>query len=633
MRRFLLSLLLTLIPTLAWAACVPQGATPSEMGCQPQADGMGPNDSFQVWQPDDYPKAAKQLPASKLFQGQLQATNFGVKADATYTLTAGVPVVTGTSNDVAMKAAVDACAAIGATLLLPPGMILMTGAATVNLRNCHLVGTGVLQGLLNEPGSYGTMFLLTSTTVKPFTITHDFGITGINFFWPNQITGTTVYPPLMSPPTPTGGTAGWYMEDSVIINAYDGILAAGGSFRVHDCWIYAVNDAFRISGIGDSFYVSHVHFTPGPWFTMTAFGATTAIDTVTQKNTIFHFASNGATGGVNNAINFSVDNIGAFAWRYGVKVDAPMQVGLSNWEGIFDGVQTIVDTATGGGSWAQANRPITGLSNCSHVTYGTKPGTGVVNAPCFNMGTNDSLNIDGWRGASAGTFVELNGASVEINNTSVTIGGIVDGGNYYVVHAKANPGGTNIHVMNSSFSGTQNTVADPAGISNSHGIKGDVLIPRVTIQNNGFIYFRDAIDYIPGPSSIITGNWIDATAATSTESIKSASLAASNFPTIYLSNKVDKPPVSVAGACGKGCTATGSFAGQITVGSDIPISAGTLTVPWVQGIAVCYFWGNGLLTPIQATLAPGSLRQWNWTSQGAVDVHGKSIFYACPAQN
>jgi len=215
----------------------------------------------------------------------------------------------------------------------------------------------------------------------------------------------------------------------------------------------------------------------------------------------------------------------------------------------------------------------------------------------------------------------------------VSIGGIADGGDYYVVHVKANPGGTNIHVMNSSFSGTSNSKADPTGITNSHGIKGDVLIPRVTIQNNGFIYFRDAIDYIPGPSSIISGNWVDFTDPRNTESIVSASMRASNFGTAYQGNDLDKPPLAVASACGTGCVATGSFSGKITVGSTIPTSSGTLTLPWIQGLAVCYFWGNGLGTPITATLQAGSQIIWNWQADAATDVHGKTVFYNCPATN
>ena len=56
----------------------------------------------------------------------MYAAAYGVKAD-------GV-----TSDDVAMKAATDACAAKGGMLILPPGKILLTGAAQITFQSCHI---------------------------------------------------------------------------------------------------------------------------------------------------------------------------------------------------------------------------------------------------------------------------------------------------------------------------------------------------------------------------------------------------------------------------------------------------------------------------------------------------------------
>src|ERR1035437_9153833 len=178
------------------------------------------------------------------------ASAFGVKAD-------GI-----TSDDVAMAAAVDATAAAGAAILfLPVGSILLTGAATINLRKCHMVGAGVQVGDPISGGISGTTFLLTSTSVKPFNIGSEWAISGCNFFWPNQLYGVTFYPPLLSPTTEITSTANWYMDHCVIVNAYDGIVAAGGAFEITDSYIYACRDAFRIANIGDSFRINGVHFT------------------------------------------------------------------------------------------------------------------------------------------------------------------------------------------------------------------------------------------------------------------------------------------------------------------------------------------------------------------------------------
>ncbi len=95
-----------------------------------------------------------------------------------------------TSDDVALKAVVDQCAANGGRLKLRAGRILLPGAATITLNNCYLEGTGIPAGKDATVPSQGTMILLTSTTVKPFVIGSDWAISGINFFWPNQTTGT-----------------------------------------------------------------------------------------------------------------------------------------------------------------------------------------------------------------------------------------------------------------------------------------------------------------------------------------------------------------------------------------------------------------------------------------------------------
>jgi hypothetical protein len=89
----------------------------------------------------------------------------------------------------------------------PPEEFLLTGAATIVLKHCAMVGAGTPAG--DNTGDYGTTILLTSETVPPFRLETGFQISGINFYWPNQKTGKTPYPPLFS--------------DGGIVNAYDGM--------------------------------------------------------------------------------------------------------------------------------------------------------------------------------------------------------------------------------------------------------------------------------------------------------------------------------------------------------------------------------------------------------------------------
>ena len=517
-----------------------------------------------------------------------------------------------TSDDVALKALVDQCAAGGGRLVLPAGRILLTGAATIQIRNCHIVGTGVVQSTKGDVASYGTTILLTSTTVKPFTMQNSWGITGVQFYWPNQLDGVTPYPPLFSPTAGDGtSTYGWYLDQVTIVNAYDGIVASGGSFRVTNSWLYAVNDMFRISNIGDSFYVSGVHFTPGPWDTLTAFASNSLLDVITQKNTVFHFV-----GGGNGAINFSVTGSGGFAWRYGFKVDAGAEVGLSEVNFGIDGVGTYLDTATGGGQWANANNPIRGVVNCNHV--GTGSGW-VDNKPCFNLGGRDWVVLQGFSAGAKGTFVQSAGSSIVINNSSVpTIGGVHDGGDYYLLHQTANAGGVNIIVNGSEFQGNPSD-------AHVHGITTDVAVTRLSVQNNVFGYFNDDINIQSAPTTLITGNW-----SVNTNGSSSVLITGANG-VIYNGNVFDKPPLATLANCGTGPVSHGGFAGYLTTGTGAPTTC-DLTLPWVP-------YGAGGGSCVATVNAPGVAVQGGpsgipptWHLQFSPGTTSANVFYNCQGQ-
>ena len=101
-----------------------------------------------------------------------------------------------TSDDVALAKAAAACDKAGTRLVLPAGRILLTGAATVVLNHCAMMGVGAPAG--DRTGEYGTTILLTSETVPPLQLETGWQISGINFYWPNQSTGKAPYPPLFS---------------------------------------------------------------------------------------------------------------------------------------------------------------------------------------------------------------------------------------------------------------------------------------------------------------------------------------------------------------------------------------------------------------------------------------------------
>ena len=533
----------------------------------------------------------------------MYAAAYGVKADATYTLSGTTATVTGTSDDIAMKAAVDACALKGSKLILPPGMILLTGAATPNLRNCHLEGAGPMGGTLNSPGSHGTMFLITSTTVKPFTIGDHWGMRGVNFFWPNQITGLTVYPPLFSPVgAATDATTQWYLDHVVIVNAYDAIVTGGGAFFVTDSLIYPMRDAFRVGNIGDSFRVNGVHFTPGPWFTMTNYAA--PYGNVRSTNVMFHTVS-APSGSVKDATNFAAHNIGAFGMGVGIKIDSTSVVGISEAQFALDGIGTVID-ATSGGVWAGfANAPLRGVAGCADT--------------CFKMGANSVLVLDGWVGGSQQSFVETSGSNIMLNNVLVTgVGDKNDGAEYYAVHATANTGGLNILVKDSVLEGKPSNI-------HVHGIRTDVASTRLAVQNTNFQYFNDAIDAQSAPTTIITGNFAAGTQGT--ETIVTASMATGGNPIVFAANSFDKPPQAViTSGFGTAPGIQGGFTGIIFPGGSAPVTSGSFRLPFqISNAGACTFSAS-LLVGVSASQS-GVPATWNVLTSG--DVHGAQLYYNC----
>jgi hypothetical protein len=89
-----------------------------------------------------------------------------------------------------------------------------------------MVGVGAPAG--DPSGNYGTTILLTSTTVPPFILETGWRISGINFYWPNQTTGTVPYPPLFSDGGVSHGFSHGAIDNIVIINAYDAMTTTPG---------------------------------------------------------------------------------------------------------------------------------------------------------------------------------------------------------------------------------------------------------------------------------------------------------------------------------------------------------------------------------------------------------------------
>lgn len=525
----------------------------------------------------------------------------------------GLDLSGATSSDIPLAASIAQCVSTGGHLFIPSGQILLTGSVgTNNLANCVIEGTGVIGAASGITASYGTTFLLTSTTVTPFTIGSNWGMRGINFYHPNQTNGTTVYPAVFTENATTGAVH-WYVDHINIINAYDGFnlatSAAGtGAWQVSHSWIYTTHDAFQLNYVGDTFHIDDVQFTPGTWLQFCGFSLAckTAIDAGSNNNTIYHIK-----GGA--AINMIVTNSAAFDWRYGFKLDATAIVGISDITMTWDGVQTILDT-TSGGSWS-IQIPFRGQGDCGAPSYVTGLNKVGANAPCFNLGNNGGLYLDNYLSTDTqGSMVATAGANVSVVGGALgPIGQIKDGGDYYAVLATANSGGTTVNVQSTVITGNQT--------AHEHGIVTTAAIPRVIIQNNEFAYLNDDVTIQSAPTTIITGNW-------SVSTLGSASLSVSGTNQVtHANNQWDKPPLSSLSSCGTGAVSHAGFSGYIQTGTGT-VTTCTDTLPFVpygDGTGDCIFSAaNGTTVSSSVSGAPPA-----WVLTFGTSSPSTKIYQSC----
>lgn len=582
----------------------PPGVNPNALCNQPAATNLQSSDLVQVYEYAQTP-GTRAATVQQLLAGYPSAIING--AAPPYNIVGdGV-----TSNDVGMAAALAACAAQGTTLLLPPGKILLSGAGstTSQLRNCAVVGAGFMAGTNGSATSFGTTILLTSTTTKPFIIGSNWSVSGVNFYWPNQASGTTVYPPLLSDDGSHQANQ-WWMDHVNIINAYDGIIETSGvswgEFWVTDSALYAVHDMFKLTNIGDGVHFSGLHFTPGAWLSICNFTCTSAVNAGDQHNTIFHVGGAGA--------QFFIVASDSYAWRYGIYVDNGATFGGSDIDISWDGMGSVVDSSSGG-SYAVQNTMTGSVANCFVPVFG---GTSTTNYPCFNLGANGGLALNGFYeiGAS-GSFVETAGASVYLRNViAENIGYINDGGDYYAVNVTGVSGGTNIVSQNSRLIGQ-------SASSKVHGIHTGANVPTsLIVQGTNFQFFNDDLSAQTAPTTTISGNW-----SVSTNGTLSVSLGGTN-PVAYWNNNWDKPPKATVANCGAGAGITGALAGFIGVGSTVTTTTCEFTLPFEPTGSA---GGNCVFTPSIGVYVSGgpSGMPPKWSLGFSGDMHGAQLFFNC----
>jgi hypothetical protein len=532
----------------------------------------------------------------------MYATAFGVKAD-------GV-----TSDDLALKAAADACIAKGGKLILPPGKILLTGAASISLRNCGWVGANAPFG--GVPGvNAGTTFFLTSTTVKPFVCADGWSMEGFNFYYPNQTTGAVVYPPTISDGGGGMGCLFFRFTNNNIINAYDGIAQTPGTGwgdgYIANNSMFAVHDIIRLSSTPDGIVLTGNRHVPGAWqrYCNSAPACMAAIATATANNTLLRVANNGAGNGI---VSVTMSNGQSYGLRYGVRVDSGANLVGSRFDAGWDGVGTLLEVATGGvlsfGSVIFSGS----MTACGTVV--TPGGALTGNAPCFNVGNNGLVLRNFVSGGGRGSFI-VGAGPFYISDVQVdSVGSAADGGDYYLVNMTS---GAELNVRGMRAVGRSGDVK-------VHGIRSTAAGLAMTIEDNLFVRFEKALDVVAPTGASIKNN-----TSFETSGVKSVAISAANG-IFYGDNFWDKPALAVVSACGTGASMTGATSGYITVGSTTPTTSCTITLPFpIPGNYATCAVANG-----SAGVAAFSLAAFTNTALVSVitssaDMHGAVLYYDC----
>lgn len=476
-----------------------------------------------------------------------------------------------TSDDIQLATDIATCSARGTKLLIPPGKILISGNLPINIFNCHIEGVGVPGADAASTASFGTTFILTSTSIKPFQLGNNSRISGVNFYYPNQTTGAVVYPPTITIDNTTGGATNWAINDVVVVNAYDFIqhtIGAEGGGMLYDSTIYCVHSCWESPGHGDQNRFSNIHFTPGPWLRIlsSSLAVRNAIDTASLHNIIFHPTAN---LGVGNNLNLS--NISAFSFRYGFYLENNALVNITAAELNFDGVGTVIDSSSGG-IWSGGNR-VTGTAICYIHQFAGTPTQATGNAPCFNMGPVGSLTLGNFNAQVRGSFLVTSGSDVVLNLVQVgSIGSVNDGDTYAGVVATANPGGLQLHV------GGDSSFAGPPGNTHTFGVlTTPTVASRLTVSNTGFINLNRPIEMKAASTSVITNNWSIGTVSDAAIAITGSD---ANHTVMYHGNAWDKLPVATTSSCGTSpSTVSGTFSGFFTLGGGA-LTTCRFTLPW-----------------------------------------------------
>lgn len=262
-------------------------------------------------------------------------------------------------NDV--SGAFAAAIAAGASHIdVPPGQYLLNGTATVALNNVEVECHGA-PAEYNTPPAYGTSgatFLMTSTTVQPFTIKGGVRIVGCNFFWPNQ-TGANptpiTYPPLFTEPTGSQ-LVSFECYSCRVIDAFDFLDQASASDAIGDIKLvntmgYAIRYWFQLANVTEWITITGFHADAAIYQGVSNVGPNYYLVNWTAANGAFlHVFGNGNGSTVGSSVRVGgLTFVGdVFGYNKFVWVDSTGFISESKFHGILDTVPKPFEVDAGG---------------------------------------------------------------------------------------------------------------------------------------------------------------------------------------------------------------------------------------------------------------------------------------------
>lgn len=611
----------------------------------------------------------------------LYATTYGVKAD-------GV-----TSDDVALKAAFDACAAVGGHLYLPPGKILLngTGAATISIQDCGIEGTGAGPPINGDANSIGSTIYLTSTSVAPFRIGNQWSMRNVNFYWPNQaatngqmtITQSTtvvtvssiqagwtlavgdyIIPTngklgamkITSLGTGSGGNGTYNVAQSQTlgsqtayaqrITVYPPLFTCGGTSGGTGCGAFKLNNVNVINAY-DGLVVAAT--LSGAWFWSDSqlyalhdmFQVCELGDDVLIHDNIYDVGSWMALTGFSTASKVAASAAG----QQNAVIHATASCGASV-NGVFTGTifgwrYGILLDATGSAAFMRVDINADGVGSVldasSGGTYsGATTGNFRVIGDCSLINYNGEGNGNATciaLGANSGLLLSNSAMSSPGSFLTMTGGQLEMTGNLISAIGSVNDG--NDYYIISSSGGAQlligdNSFAGQGSNAHAHGILQSAASAYTRISNNKFSNFQDAVNItVGGGFQQLSGNRSDGTNGTL------SLLVSGGNPFSYFGNFWDKPPVATISSCGgSGSAVAGNIAGLITVGSTNPTTScvfqpGVALAGTATYVGPCTFM---LSTGIVLSAFLSHTGPTQFTINSASDMHNASIIFNCTSE-